>query len=279
MEGTMIKDIVVNLSADGNDDATVGYAVSLAREFNAHLTAVVFAYEAIPPGVMIDGAPSAWFDELQQEREQAATAAVAKFNEATRGSGVSTQAYWLSASVAGAADLFARIARRFDVSIIRQSEPDRTTPHPLIIEAALFETGRPVLIVPYIRRAGFELGRVMVCWDGSRSAARAVGDAMPFLVRAKAVEVVIVGGGVKSDEIAGADIAQHLARHGAKVELKQIVAPDIDAANALLSHAADVSADLIVMGGYGHSRLREFVLGGVTRSILATMTVPALMSH
>jgi nucleotide-binding universal stress UspA family protein len=119
----------------------------------------------------------------------------------------------------------------------------------------------------------------MVCWDGSRSAARAVGDAMPFLVRAKVVEVVIVGGGVKTDEIAGADIAQHLARHGAKVELKQIVAPDIDAANALLSHAADVSADLMVMGGYGHSRLREFVLGGVTRSILATMTVPTLMSH
>jgi nucleotide-binding universal stress UspA family protein len=275
----MIKDVVINLSADMNDDATVGYAVSLARAFDAHLAAVAFAYEAIPPGVMIDGAPSAWFDELQQEREQSAAAAVAKFNETTRGSGISTEAYWLSATIAGGADLFSRIVRRFDLAILRQSQPDRTTPDPLIIEGALFETGRPVLIVPYIQRAGFEFGRVMVCWDGSRSAARAVGDAMPFLTRAKAVEVVIAGGGVKSDEIPGADIANHLARHGAAVELKQIVAPDIDTASALLSHAADVSADLIVMGGYGHSRLREFVLGGVTRSILAMMTVPTLMSH
>jgi nucleotide-binding universal stress UspA family protein len=275
----MIKDVVINISADMNDDATVGYAVSLAREFNAHLTAVAFAYDAIPAAVMVDGAPSAWFDELQKEREQAAASAVAKFKEATRGSGIATEAYWLTASVAGAAESFAHIARRFDLAIVRQSEPDRTTPDPLIIQAALFDTGRPVLIVPYIQRAGFKFDRIMVCWDGSRSAARAVGDAMPFLTRAQAVEVVVVGGRVKSSEIAGADIAHHLARHGAKVELKQIVAPDIDAGNALLSHAADASADLMVMGGYGHSRLREFVLGGVTRSILATMTLPTLMAH
>ena len=120
----------------------------------------------------------------------------------------------------------------------------------------------------------------MVCWDGSRSAARAVADAMPFIVRAKAAEVVIVASEpAKSDEMPGADIAHHLARHGARVEIKPIVTAETDVASTILSHAADASADFLVMGGYGHSRLREFVLGGVTRGILTSMTVPTLMSH
>ena len=120
----------------------------------------------------------------------------------------------------------------------------------------------------------------MVCWDASRNAARAVADAIPFLERAKAVEIVIVAGErPKSDEIPGADIGQHLARHGLKVEVKRIVAGDTDVASTLLSHAADSSADFLVMGGYGHSRLREYILGGATRGILSAMTLPTLMSH
>ncbi|HKN09659.1 MAG TPA: universal stress protein, partial [Pseudomonadota bacterium] len=145
-------------------------------------------------------------------------------------------------------------------------------------------SGRPVLIVPYIQTAPLSLDRVLVCWDGSRSAARAVGDAMGFLVQAKVTEIVIVTGeAAKSDELPGADVARHLARHvaqhGAKVEVKEIAATEIDVANTILSHAADASVDLLVMGGYGHSRMREFLLGGVTRGILSSMTVPTLMSH
>ena len=186
----------------------------------------------------------------------------------------------IEAPVANAANLFGSIARRFDLSVVGQPEPDKPGPDDLIVEAALFESGRPVLVVPYIQRTGLQLDRVMVGWDGSRNAARAVADAMPLLVRAKTTEVVIVTGEpAKSDEIPGADIAHHLARHGAKVEVKQIVAIDTDVANTILSHAADSSADLLVMGGYGHSRLREFILGGATRGILAAMTVPTLMSH
>ena len=96
----------------------------------------------------------------------------------------------------------------------------------------------------------------------------------------KLVEVVTVASEpAKSDEMPGADIAHHLARHGVKVELKRIVTAETDVASTILSHAADSSADFLVMGGYGHSRLREFILGGVTREILASMTVPVLMSH
>jgi nucleotide-binding universal stress UspA family protein len=275
---TMIKDLIVNLSSRGTDDRAGDYAISLAREFDAHVSAVAFAYEAVPIGMLGDGAPE-FIDELMKEAEENATAAVAKFEAAARGSGLSAEARWISASFAGTADTFACMTRRFDLSVLAQPSPDEKTPHPLIIEAALFDAGRPVLLVPYIQRSGVKLDRILVGWDGSRSAARAVGDALPFLKRAKSVEIVTVGERAKSDEVPGADIAHHLARHGVTIEVKEIVAADVDVANVLLSHANDISADLMVIGGYGHSRFREFVLGGVTRSILATMTIPTLLSH
>jgi nucleotide-binding universal stress UspA family protein len=120
----------------------------------------------------------------------------------------------------------------------------------------------------------------MACWDGSRPAARALADAMPLLSRARNVDIVIVEGErIKSDEIPGADVAQHLARHGLKVDVRRIPRGSIEIKDVLLNHAADSAADLVVMGGYGHSRVREFILGGVTRGMLESMTVPTLMSH
>jgi nucleotide-binding universal stress UspA family protein len=150
----------------------------------------------------------------------------------------------------------------------------------VVDEGVLFESGRPVIFVPYIQKEGLKLDRVMVCWDGSRAATRAIADSLPFLQKAKQVEIVMVANKAgKDDEIPGVDLGQHLARHGLKVDVKRITSPDIDIPSTILSYAADSSADMIVMGGYGHSRLREFILGGVTRGILETMTVPALMSH
>ncbi len=165
-------------------------------------------------------------------------------------------------------------------SIVGQPDRDKSAPVEVVDEGVLFESGRPVIFVPYIQKAGLKLDRVMVCWDGSRAASRAVADSLPFLEKAKQVEIVIVASKAgKNDEVPGADLGQHLARHGLKVDVKRITSPDIDVPSTILSYAADSSADMIVMGGYGHSRLREFILGGVTRGILETMTVPALMSH
>jgi nucleotide-binding universal stress UspA family protein len=133
--------------------------------------------------------------------------------------------------------------------------------------------------VPYIQKRGLTLERVLVCWDGGRTAARAVGDAMPFLERAKAVDIVIVAEERKNDEITGVTMSEHLARHGVAAQVKRLARGDIAIEDVILSYAADSGADFMVMGGYGHSRLREFILGGVTRAILASMTVPVLMSH
>jgi nucleotide-binding universal stress UspA family protein len=277
----MIKDLVVNLSQQDSRDVAMEFAVSTAAAFNAHLAGVAFVYDPTVPAMAdMYGMPAQVIESQRAENEKAAKAAVDKFNEAARRAALSAEARTLDAPVATAPGVFAQIARRFDLSIVGQPEPDKPELDRLVVEAALFETGRPVLVVPYIQRAGLELDHVMLCWDGSRSAARAAADAMPFILRAKAVEIVIVASEpTKSDELPGADMAHHLARHGARVELKRIVTSETDVASTILSHAADNSADFLVMGGYGHSRLREFILGGVTRGILASMTIPTLLSH
>jgi nucleotide-binding universal stress UspA family protein len=276
----MIKDLVVNLTVGTSRGFAGEYAVSIAEAFEAHVAAIAFAHDPVLPPTLMGGIPADFIESQRAEAEAAASAAIAQFEEAARRAGISAESRLLAASIAEASDTFGRMTRRFDLAVVGQAEPDKATPDELIGETALFEGGRPVLFVPYIQKTGLKLGKVLVGWDGSRSAARAAADAMPFLTRAEAIEVLIVAGERgKGDEIPGADIGHHLARHGLKVDVKRIVATDTDVANTILSYVADAGADLIVMGGYGHSRLREFILGGVTRGILEAMTVPTLMSH
>jgi nucleotide-binding universal stress UspA family protein len=276
----MIKDIVANLSVGESRDVAADYAISVAETFGAHLAGVAFAYEPVIPGTIMGGMPADVIDASRAESERAAKTAATRFDQGAGRAGVSFESRVFDATLVGASDLFGRIARRFDVSVVGQAEPDKLAGEDLIIEAALFQSGRPVMVVPYIQRAGLKLDRIMVCWDGGRTAARAIGDAVPFLARAKAIDIIIVATEQgRKDELPGADMGQHLARHGVKVEVKRLVAGDTDVPNLLLSHAADSAADLMVMGGYGHSRLREFILGGTTRAILQSMTLPVLMSH
>jgi nucleotide-binding universal stress UspA family protein len=275
----MIKDIVVNLGL-GAQDTAGDFAVSVADAFKAHVLGVAFSYEPVIPGSVMGGIPPEFIESQRRESDKKARSAVARFEQAASRAGVSAETRIISASVSGAADQLGRLARRFDLVVVGQADGDKATADEVVDEGVLFESGRPVIFVPFIQKAGLKLDRVMVCWDGSRAATRAVADSMPFLLKADQVEVVMVAGkAAKDDEIAGVDLGQHLARHGLKVNVKRITSPDIDVTSTILSYAADSSADLIVMGGYGHSRLREFILGGVTRGILQTMTVPALMSH
>ncbi len=276
----MIKDIVVNLTVGAQRDVAADFAMSVARTFEAHVAAVSFCYEVVVPGSIFGSVATSLIQAQRAENENAAKSAIAKFEEAARLAAVSSESRLIDASLVDAVDMFGRIARRYDLSVVAQAEPDAPPGRDMIIEAALFQSGRPVIIVPYIQKDALKLGRVTVCWDGSRNAARAVADALPLLARAGSVEVIVVARARgKSNELAGADIAHHLARHGLKVNLAELVAEDIDVPNTILSHAADAGTDFIVMGGYGHSRWREFVLGGATRGILNSMTVPVLMSH
>ena len=276
----MIRDLVVNLSVAAERDPAAEFALSVANAFTAHAAGIAFQYDPIVPTVLMDGVPPDVIETQRAENERVAKAAASRFDGAARVASVLSETRTVESTITGAATRFAHIARRFDLSVVAQAQPDTDGPEALIVEQALFDSGRPVLVVPYIQSAPFKADRVMLCWDGSRPAARAAADAMPFLSRAKLVEVFIVESGkLKSDEVPGADIADHLARHNLNVSVTRTVSGDIDVASAILSHAADVGADMLVMGGYGHSRLREFILGGATRAILSSMTVPTLMSH
>ncbi len=137
-------------------------------------------------------------------------------------------------------------------------------------------------MVPYIG-ARQEMGRnVLVAWNGSREATRAVNDALPILERADKVTVLAVNPGKNGNDhgdIPSADIALHLARHGVKAEASQTVSDELEVGSIILSRISDLGADLVVMGAYGHSRMRELMMGGVTRDLLRHMTVPVLMSH
>jgi nucleotide-binding universal stress UspA family protein len=275
----MIKDIVVNLSEPGQTDFAVKYALSVARTFGAHLTGIAFLYDPVIPDGALGGVPVQLIEAQREENCKAAQSAVQRFEENARAVGVSASSRTVEASVGGGAMVFGKIARRFDLVVLGQSQREYGASEEVMIESALFESGRPVMLVPYIQREGLALNRVLLCWDGSRTAARAIGDAMPLLERAKEVDVVIVAEERKEEDMTGSHMAEHLARHGITATVKRLVKGDISIDSVVLSYAADTGADLIVMGGYGHSRFREFILGGMTRGILESMTVPVLMSH
>jgi nucleotide-binding universal stress UspA family protein len=276
----MVKDVLVNLTGGQPQDFAADYAISIAKNFGAHIVGVGFIYEPIIPGSVLGGVPTDLIEVQREENTKNAKTAIAHFEAAAQQAGLSFEPRILDASIAGAADLFGRIARRFDLAVVGQARREHGASEELLIEGALFGSGRPVVVVPYIQKQGMTLDHILICWDGSRPAARAIADSIPFLARAKSVDIVVVTGERdKSGEITGANMSRHLARHGVTVEIKRVAADNVDVQSAILAHAADSGADFMVLGGFGHSRLREFILGGVTRSILASMPVPVLMSH
>ncbi|HEY1884728.1 MAG TPA: universal stress protein [Roseiarcus sp.] len=276
----MFKDVVVNISGRGPRDFAADYATSIAATFGAHVAGISFLYEPVIPDGTLGGIPVDLIELQREENSKVANEAVSRFEAGVKKAGISAETRILDATFGGAATLFAQIARRFDLAVVGQAQREGGASDGLMVEGALFESGRPLVVVPYIQKRGLTLERVLACWDGGRTAARAIGDAMPFLERAKAVDIVIVAEERKGgDEINGANMGEHLALHGVTANVKRIAKGDLAIEDVLLSYAADSGADFMVMGGYGHSRLREFILGGVTRGILASMTVPVMMSH
>jgi nucleotide-binding universal stress UspA family protein len=258
-------------------------AVDLAVAHGAHLTGVYIIAEASPASFSQGYLPTDLLTALQQEMRARADAALARFAAVAERNQITFETRTDRVLYTEVADALATNARYADLVILGQIDADDPATGPRYLpEQVILSCGRPALVIPYIG-AGASLGeRVVVAWDASREAARAVNDALPLLERAKSVRVVTVnprqvpfGHG----EEPGADIGLHLARHGITVEVERVVSRDIDVANTILSQVANEGANLLVMGAYGHSRLREYVLGGATRTILAEMTVPVLMSH
>jgi nucleotide-binding universal stress UspA family protein len=257
------------------------YALWLADLCGARLTVASPVVSPVLPPMVSSEMPGDILSRVQEEIENAARSALDAFLERAKQTDVNVETLTLEVPSGDLGREVSRLAQYFDATVLEQPNPEGPDTSN-VIEAVLFGSGRPVLIVPYIiLHVPSQLRTVLVAWNEGRLAARAIADALPLLQMADRVEVVTVSGtNPRGSRHASADMmAQHLARHGIKADMKALAKGDVDIGSTLVSYAADVSADLIVMGAYGHSRLREIVLGGTTRTILYSMTVPVLMAH
>ena len=277
----MLKNLLVHIPSERLIRPVVDGAVSLALTRAAHLDAVSIGYERATAGLPFDGgAAVAAVFELERERALArAEAALAVFEAEARNAGISYGMKALADIPADAAATIGASARLYDLTIVLQPEPDRTTFDNTIPQEILFQSGGPVLFVPYTHKGPFEPKRIGIAWDGSRVAARALRDATPFLSRAEAITIICLNEEQIPADASSAMLAAHLARHGLTARIERMSADRTEIQPTILTIAADAGLDLIAMGGYGHSRLQERVLGGVTRGMLQSMTVPTLMSH
>jgi len=275
----MLKDIAVLLPVDRPAGALIDYSASLAMRFEAHLDGIACVYQAVNPMIASEAAAVVMATEYETGVGQAAVV-LDQFEIATRSLGVPHDARSTCNVSYAATRTVTGMSRLYDLNIVAQ--PDRANPSQtdFLAEAVLFGSGRPMLMVPYINRGPFKSERVLICWDGGIPAARAVHDAMPFLQKASTIDMVTVNESENSaSEVGSAALIAHLARRDLAVRAFRLTASAANIHNAILSLAADNNSDLIVMGGYGHSRLREFILGGTTRGIFEALTVPALISH
>lgn len=275
------RTILVHADQSRHAEARIRQAARLARAFDAHLLGAAISGVSpylLPGSIEMGGQMIA--DRIDEMRG-AALAALDRFDVLAASEGApSVERRYVDDDLYGGLALQARYA---DLLVIGQTDPDEVLPgaSPELAGYLLMSTGRPVLMLPYaghVERIG---SRAVVAWDGSLEATRAVTCALPLLKKANGVSVLVfdpAASPISHGEEPGADIGLYLARHGVKVEVSAQPGP-IDAGNALLSRVADLGADLLVMGGYGHSRFREMFLGGVTRTVLHSMTLPVLLAH
>jgi len=281
-----LKDILVIVDPAPAARGRVEIAAALAERFAAHLVGLHTSLSPDAPQTRgyfeyfnrsLDSSHAEFAEKMRTE----ADAMRLLFEDVTTRHALSAE--WRYAQ-GDPSEIAALHGRYVDLIVVGQRDPD-------YVQAPLFQpspgevalaVGRPMLVVPYAGKWNKIGSRVLIGWDASREATRAVNDALPFLVAAETVTVLAVDpvqGPQGHGDTPGGDIALHLARHGVKATIKSTVSAGIGVGNALLSRVSDIGADLLVMGAYGHSRDRELLFGGATRTVLNSMTVPVLMAH
>ncbi len=275
------RSILVHVDDGPRTPQRLEVAAGLARQFPARLVGAYlvprgdyspFATALIPPDLV---------EKRLERANEAQHAAEKQFREI---GGAGSSALEWRAPVGDPIEAAVIHSRYTDLVLLGQparDHPDHAFASELA-HAVLMESGRPVLFVPYTRVEQPIGARILIAWKDARESARAVADALPFLKDAKQVRAVAITPDAEEklrDVLVDKQVEGFLGRHGVKAQVKRIVADDVDAGELLLSHAADIGADLIVMGGYSRPRISQLVWGGVSRLILGSMTVPVLMSH
>jgi nucleotide-binding universal stress UspA family protein len=276
--------ILVHVDQSAAARSRLGVAITLTRDFAARLGGVYFdETPEITPSVAAV-LPNDVVERYMRNAADAQRMQEEAFRQAAAGARV-TDLEW-RAPAGSRIDAAVSQARCADLIVVSQPEPAQTgwSFAAQLVAAVLLEGARPVLVVPYVGAPETVGANVLVAWDGGREASRALGDALPILARARQVTVACLDPSASArgaDALARDRLLSYLRRHGiaARLESDALGEGDIAIGDWLLSRVADLGNDLIVMGGYGHSRWREEVLGGATRELLTTMTVPVLMAH
>lgn len=276
----MFKDLLVYVDDAPDATARIEYAIRLASQGDAHLTAVYAPAAGMVPGFVMAEIPPAIIAEVEARRREAGTRLREQVEGLARRNGRTVEYREIEGDAVVSLPLHARYC---DLAIVGQGKHERDlgTPGPgILADAVATASGRAALCVPSYGTFNAPPRNIVVAWNGSREASRAVNESMPLLRKAERVTILSVTQPERvPSRLYGADIAAHLARHGVRAETATTIAPEGDIGGELLSRSADIGADLIVMGCYGHSRLRERVLGGATQTILEQMTVPVLLAH
>lgn len=275
-----MKDLHVHVDTDAVCEKRLAAAADLAERLNAHITGVharrMFPfpiYGTMPTSASV---VDVYYTTLDNQEAKAQ----ANFNQYVDEQ--NPKASWRVVT-GGLADVIANEARYSDLLILGQPDPgDKVSLNEGLADQIIFSAGRPCLMIPHVGAVSGFGKDPLIAWDGSREAARAVHDALPLLELAKTVTVLVVQPekvAAELDDLPGAMIAEHLARHDIAVEVKVLDGKVQNTGDMIMSYVHENGHDLIIMGAYGHSRLREIVLGGVTRQVMANMKVPVLMSH
>jgi nucleotide-binding universal stress UspA family protein len=275
-----IKDVLVHVDNSRAMPGRVRAAAEFARRHDAHLTGLYVVEVPVLPSYAEAQIPAAIFDAQRASLVSVAAAAEPVFRDIADNSGISSEWRCVEDRRIDALSLHARYV---DLLVVGQADPE----DPECVSRGLADhlalgAGRPVLVIPVGGVRG-EIGEIVaVAWNAKREAVRAISDAMPILESAKRVSVITINADSDDPENAGipaADIGLHLARHGIETQTKSLYGAPAAIGDLLLDAAGAESADLLVMGAYGHARLREILLGGVTSHVLTHTYIPTLLAH
>lgn len=279
----MIREIFVPLLRSASDTAALDAALVLARAHHAHVTSLVTLEHPMPLVTEFGYVPVESSQRQLDESRAAAEALAARTRAHLAREDVTSEVRLTEAMLLWSEETAALNARHCDLSVLGGPDPGNASPHfALNFKSLLMHSGRPVLMVPNGATVSAPARRVVIAWKPTAEAARAVHDAMPLLSASTHIDVLMIDPQVtegRHGEDPGADIARHLARHLLRVNVVSRPREGRSDGNAILHHVNDIGADLLVMGGYGHARWREVVLGGATRCVLEGAHVPVLFSH
>ncbi|MFG1478591.1 universal stress protein [Xanthobacter sp. V4C-4] len=275
-----IRSVLIGITEEGIDEpsSALSYGVSLARQAGAHATIQAASLKVVLGTTFVSNMAAGLIGDHNRRLKALAAAVAERARGDAQAQGVSCSVETPQLPYGELVDTFVAQARVHDMCVL-DAETATVNADRGLIEALLFDGGRPLIVVPPGWDT-FKHHRVLIAWDASVRATRAVNDAMPILKSAAAVEVVAVGTEKElAHSVPGAELAPHLARHGVNVTVKNLVVQPNGIAGALREQATLFNADLLVMGAFNHSVVREWVLGGVTQSLLKDSPVPLLMSY